>query len=329
METLILRGSEIKRLVSMNDVIRVVEEAFREKSLGRVQMPVKTYLFFHKYGGDLRSMPSTLDNPETCAVKIVNFHPGNKRMNLPSVMATIVLIDPKTGAPLSIMDGTWLTAMRTGAATAVATKYLSRSNSTTVGFVGAGTQAFTQLRGIVSVRQIERVKAYDLSPQASQTFVDAMAAEQPKIRFQTVVSAEEAVRRSDVVVTVTPARGPVVYDHWISDGTHINAVGADAPGKQELDPAIFKRAKIFVDDRDQTFHAGEINVPLKQGLLRPEDIHGELGDVIAGKILGRQSDREITVFDSTGIAIEDAVTAKLVYDRALEKGLGVKIDLVS
>ena len=327
--TLVLTGSEVKPLVSMKDILEVAEDAFREKSLGRVQMPPKTYLYYPAYGGDLRSMPSALENPEISAVKIVNFHPGNRKMNLPSVMATILLVDPKTGQPLSIMDGTWLTALRTGAATATATKYLAREDSTSLGIVGAGTQAVTQLEGILSVASVRRVRVYDLHHEAALIFVERAAAEHPNVVFEPVRSVEEAVTGVDILVTVTPAREPVVSDRWVQEGLHINAIGADAPGKEELDPAILRRAKIVVDDRIQTSHGGEINVPLKNGQLRPEDIYAELGDIVARKVPGRESEKEVTVFDSTGIAILDAVSAKLVYDRALQKGVGRVMNLVS
>ncbi|MBI2185265.1 MAG: alanine dehydrogenase [Thaumarchaeota archaeon] len=329
MQTLILKGSDIKPLASIKDIIQAVEEAFKQKGLGKVQMPPKTYLYFEKHGGDLRSMPSALESPEIAGVKVVNYHPNNRNLKLPSVMATIILIDPKTGTPLAIMDGTWITAMRTGAASAVAAKHLARKNCKTLGLVGTGTQAVTQLMGIHAVRPIQQVKAYDIYPEGRKAFVEKMSREYPDVTFQAVSSAEEAVKDSDILVTVTPAREPVVFNQWIQEGIHISAIGADAPGKEELDPAILKRAKIVVDDKEQTFHAGEINVPLKKGLIKPSDIYAELGDIVAGKAEARESDREITLFDSTGVAILDVVSAKLVYDRAVQKGVGLNLDLVS
>lgn len=311
----------------MEEAIKVVEEAFREKSLGMVQMPPKQYLFYKKYGGDLRVMPSYLERLDVSAVKIVNSHPENVKYNLPTVMAVIVLIEPKTGAPLAIMDGTWITAVRTGAASAVASKYLARKNSKTLGLVGAGAQAYTQLKGISCVVDFKEVWVWSLKLDESKEFIKRVEKEHPEKVFYAVETVKDAVKNADIVVTATPSRKPLVDVEWIKDNIHINAIGADAPGKQELDPRILKKAKIVVDDLSQSCHGGEVNMPLAKGFLKIEDIYGELGEIVAGKKVGRTSDHELTVFVSTGLAIQDAFTANLVYKKALESGVGKFVDI--
>jgi len=313
----------------MKEVIEAVELAFKEKGLGRVQMPPKPYIFYSKYNGDLRVMPSYLEELEISAVKVVNVHPDNPvKYKLPTVMATIILVDPKNGAPIAIMGGTWITAMRTGAAGGVAAKYLARPDSRVIGIIGAGVQARTQLMALKEVlEEIEEVRVTDIVKAARERYAREMG-EKLGLDVKAVDNAKKAVEGADIVVTVTPSREPIVKSEWIRPGVHINAIGADAPGKEELDPELLKRAKIVVDDLEQASHSGEINVPLAKGIITKEDIWAELGDVVAGLKPGRTSPDDITIFDSTGLAIQDAVTAALAYKKALEKGIGQFIEIV-
>ncbi|MEM4896472.1 MAG: alanine dehydrogenase [Ignisphaera sp.] len=329
-ETLILTDEEVRKLLSMPEVLNVVEEAFREKALNRVQMPPKIYLFYKKYDGDLRVMPSYLEELDISAVKIVNVHPQNRqRFELPTVMAIVVLVDPKTGFPLSIMGGSWLTAMRTGAAGGIAAKYLAREDSEVICFIGAGTQAKTQLMALSNVlRNIKRIQVYDLVKEASKSFVEYALTVLKDIKVKVCESPRDAVSGADVIVTATPSRQPIVMSEWVSNGAHFNCIGADAPGKQEIDPKILLRSKIVVDDMEQALHSGEVNVPIAKGVLKKEQIYGELGEIVAGIKRGRESRDEITVFVSTGLSIQDAVTAKLAYDKALSRGFGVRLKIV-
>lgn len=324
METLLLTDGEVKAFLSIDEVMKAVEQAFIEKSLGRVQMPSKLYLFYPIYAGDLRVMPSYLEKFGISAIKIVNSHPENRtKYNLPTVMAIIVLVDPKNGFPLAVMSGKTITDFRTGAAGGIAAKYLARKDSKIVGLVGAGAQARTQLAGLLEVyRKFEEVRVWSPDP----TKDEFTAEMQPKFgnlcKIVPVESVREAVEGADIVVTTTPSRKPLVMSNMVSPGMHFNCIGADAPGKQELDPAILKQAKIFVDDREQAYHSGEINVPISHGIIAKESIWAEIGEVVAGLKPGREIRDEITVFASTGLAIQDAVTAKIVYEKALEKGVG-------
>jgi alanine dehydrogenase len=313
----------------MRETIEAVEEAFRAKGMGRVQMPPKSYVFFREFNGDFRVMPAYLENLGAAGVKIVNAHPENPgKYGLPTVMGVIVLIDPKTGAPLAIMDGTTITNMRTGAAGAVAVKYLARKDSRVFAMVGAGVQAKTQLLAIREVLKVEEVRVNDISKVRAEEYMREMG-EKIDAEFKILTDTRKAVEGADVIVTTTPSRRPVILNEWVEEGVHINAIGADAPGKQELDPAILRRAKVVVDDIEQAAHSGEINVPISKGLFSVEEIYAELGVILTGKLPGRVSPREITVFDSTGLAVQDIATDWLVYQKAIKLGVGREIDLLS
>lgn len=319
-----LTDEEVKALISMKEVMEQVELAFKEKGLRRVQMPAKIYLFYSKYKGDLRAMPSYLEELNISAVKVVNVHVDNReKYGLPTVMAVIILIDPKNGFPLAIMGGKTVTDFRTGAAGGIAAKYLARKDSKVVGLIGAGTQARTQLASLLEVyKKFEEIRVWGLYGTGNE-FVAEMRLKYGNLcKFIPVKSVMEAVKGADIVVTTTPSRQPLIINDVVSPGMHFNCIGADAPGKEELDPAILKRAKIVVDDWEQAAHGGEINVPISQGIITKEDVWAEIGEIIAGLKPGRERRDEITVFTSTGLAIQDAVTAKLAYEKALKEGIG-------
>jgi alanine dehydrogenase len=237
-------------------------------------------------------------------------------------MAVIIYNDPETGYPLAVMDGTDITAFRTGAASAVASKYLARKNPRTLGLVGAGRQAYTQFMAHAAIYDLELIKVYDISEACVTRFIRYF----PQYRIEAHPLPE--VLASDIVCTVTPAHQPVVRKEWVKPGVHINAVGADAHGKEELDPEILNEAVIFVDDMRQASTSGEINVPLDKGLLDPNRIRGSLGDIIAGLKAGRTDDKQITVFDSTGLAIEDIACARLIYEKVKDREGYTRLDFI-
>lgn len=327
-ETILLNQSQISGLITMKEIIESVETAYKVHAERKVQMPAKKYLFYKKFKGDLRIMPCFIRGMDESGVKNVNVHPDNPRkFGLPTVMAMIELVDPQTGFPISIMDGTWITNMRTGAAAGVATKYLARDDAEIVGLVGAGVQARTGLDAINEVMDIKEVRVSCRTCETRENFAKE-ASEKYGIPVKAVDTIKEAVQGADVLLTTTPSRDPVVKSKWIDNGTHINAMGADAPGKQELNSHVLQKAKIFIDCWDQASHSGEINIPVHEGLVRRSDIVGKIGDVIIGSVPGRTSDEEITVFDSTGLAVQDIVTAWNVYEKALEQGIGKKMNFL-
>jgi len=319
-KTLILTSAEVKRIIEMRAVLKAVENAFRLHGKNLVQMPAKIYLHLDKYTGDFRAMPAYIEGMEACGIKWVNVHPKNRRFGLPAVMAMIILSDPKDGFPIAIMDGTLLTNFRTGAAGGIAAKYLARRDSGVVGLVGCGAQARTQLLALKELFKIKSVYICDKDNTCIKRFLKDTKSFGLNIKVRDKIS--DCVKKADIVVTTTPVRSPIVKSEWIREGTHINAIGADARGKQELEPALLKRAKIIVDDWRQASHSGEINVPVSRGTIAQKNIYATLGEVLTGKKKGRTSPKEITIFDSTGLAIQDMAVAYLVYKRAIKERIG-------
>jgi alanine dehydrogenase len=319
MPTILLTHRDVMNLMNMKEVITAVEAAFRDWTNGRGEMPPKSYLLLEK--GDFRAMPAYL--PGAAGVKWVNVHPENIGKGLPTVMAVIIYNDPSTGYPLAVMDATDITAYRTGATSAIAARYLARKESQTLGIIGAGQQAYTQILAHIEVFRFKQIRVYDIFSTAIDNLMKAF----PGYPLQKS-SLEEAVK-SDIVCTLTTARAPLIKREWILPGTHINAVGADAQGKQELEPSILNDSIVVVDDIRQASHAGEMNVPISQGVYKVEQVYATLGEIITGKKKGRVDEKVVTVFDSTGVAIEDISTAKLLYEKAIQRGIGQSVNLIN
>jgi alanine dehydrogenase len=319
MDTLVLTQSDIRAVVDMTAVVPAIEAAFAAHGRGETQMPVKVYLDLPQFEGDFRAMPAYMG--DSAGVKWVNAHPRNpERHGLPAVLGMYILSDPATAEPLAVMDATLLTALRTGAAAAVATKYLARRGARTVGFVGCGVQARTLHAALSVVLEEFDVVAAD----ASRAAADAFAAEVGGVAGDLAAAAG-----CDVVCTATPVHKPIIRREWVQSGAHINAMGADAHGKQELDTQVLLDARVVLDDWAQACSSGEVNVPLDTGALARDAIHGPLGEIVAGKLTGRAADDEITVFDSTGLAVQDVALARLIYDAARDRGVGLKVDFRS
>lgn len=310
MPTLILNKKQVLELLKMSEVIVVVEQAFRDLAEGKGSMPPKSYLSVEK--GDFRAMPASL--PGAAGLKWVNVHPGNPVLGLPTVMAVLIYNDPETGFPLAIMDATDITAYRTGATAAIAAKFLAREDSQTLGIIGAGRQAYTQIEAHAELFDLKTIKIYDPSREAMRKLISSFP------RLPLFEASVQETAGCDIVCALAPTREPFIKREWIVPGTHINAVGADAKGKEELDPAILKDAMVVVDDLRQAGSGGEINVPVAKGYYSVNEVYGNLADIIAGKRPGRKDRQAITVFDSTGLAIEDIAVAKLLYSKAAAAG---------
>lgn len=317
MRTLILDKKTVSDLLDMTTVIEAIEQAFRDWTDGKGAMPAKSYISLEK--GDFRAMPAAL--PGAAGIKWVNVHPQNPRRGLPTVMAVIVYSDPETGYPLAIMDGTDITAYRTGATAAIASKYLARPDAHTLGLVGAGRQSYTQIEAHAKLFPLDTIRVFDVMPAAVEKLIEAFPG------FNVVRSSVEETAASDIVCTVTPARSPVLKKSMVRRGTHINAIGADAEGKEELEPTLLKGAVVVVDDLRQAAASGEINVPIANGFYSPGEIYSTLGEIVACKKAGRTDPNAITVFDATGVAIEDIAVARLIYDQAKHDG-HLSVDLV-
>lgn len=289
-------------------------------------MPPKVYLPLPEYDGDFRAMPVYFPPTDTAAssagIKWINSHPNNPtRHGLPSVIGVFILSDPETARPLAIMDATELTAARTGAAAAVATKHLQPPGAKTLALIGCGAQAHSVLAAHLAVMQPAEILLFDRDLHAAERF----AAAHTGLPCHPTELARAL--RADVICTMTPSRKGFVALESLDGPTHINAMGADAPGKQELAVDVLRRARIFLDDKVQAVESGEVNVGLESGEITRSDIAGTLGEVVAGMIDGR-SGADITVFDSTGLAVQDLAVANVVYEKARAAGIGSDIDLI-
>jgi alanine dehydrogenase len=326
MQTLLLGPDDVRAHADLPSVIDAVEAAFEADDRGDTIMPAKSYIDLPSYNGDFRSMPAYVhaDDWDAAAVKWVNVHPDNPAdHDLPTVLGTLIYSDPETAFPLAVMDGTVLTQLRTGAAAAVGTEYLAVADADSLGIVGAGVQSYTQLRAIATVRDIETVVIADRSDERQQAFADEFG-DNFDVRPGSIADAAGC----DILSTVTPVESPIVERGWLADHTHINAIGADAAGKHEHDDQTLLDAKLVIDDYEQCTHSGEINVPWHNGTLSDDDIHGELGAIVSGELSGRTDSDGLTLFDSTGLAIQDVAGAHVAYENAREDGSGTDFSLV-
>ena len=326
METLLLNGDDVHENAEMAELVPAIESAFAAYQRGDAQMPPKSYIDLPEYDGDFRSMPAYLDagDWDAAGVKWVNVHTDNEELyDLPTVMGTMIYSDPSNAFPLALLDGTELTMKRTGAAAAVATDHLAVADATSLGIVGAGAQSYTQLEAISTVRDIEEVVISDLDEERVARFVDAF-----EDRFDVRAGPVEEAAACDVLSTVTPVEEPLVPREAVGDHTHVNAMGADAEGKHELADELLVDAKLVIDDYEQTTHSGEINVPYAAGVLTDDDIYGQIGEIVVGERAGRTADDGVTVFDSTGLAIQDVAAAHVVYEHADERDNGYSFDLL-
>lgn len=324
---LLLTRNDLKKVLSMRETIDAVEKAFLEFYHEKAEVPLRTIIEIEKHNGFLLYMPSYLKESEALAIKVVSLYAQNPKKGLPSVLATILLNDPETGKPLALMEGTYITAMRTGAASGVATKYLARKNAKIVGIIGAGVQARTQLWAVCEVREIEEAIVYDLNENRAKSFAEEMSNELG-IEILTAPNPKDVAKNVDILIVATTATRPVISGEWIQNGTHINSIGWMGKDARELDSETVKRSKLVVDSREGVLsESGDILIPIQEGIIDETHIYAELGEIVAGDKAGRKHDEEITLFKSVGLAIEDAITAKLAYEKALKLGVGTEVTL--
>lgn len=324
---LFLSKSQVSSLLSMRECINAVEEAFRELALGTATMPRRVSLPVPAQGGWLGVMPAFLLNAGALTTKIVTVYPDNVRArNLPNVLATVVLNNVQTGRVEAVMDGSQITAMRTGAVSGVATKYLARVSANRVGLFGAGVQARKQLQAMREVRKVESVNVYDTDRELANSLALEASAE-GGVTVSVANSADEVVQDSDIIVTATTSSTPVFNGHLLKPGTHINAIGSFTPSTREVDSETVSTSKIVVDSTEAVLEeAGDILIPLKERVIRPQNIWAELGEVVTGRKRGRTSEEEKTLFKSVGLGIQDAAVAKLALQKARSLGVGTEFD---
>jgi alanine dehydrogenase len=283
-------------------------------------------LTFEKYQGIIGVMPAYMECLQAAGVKLISHHEDNAKIGLPESMGLIVYSDPKTGMPLAIMDCTCITRMRTGAATAVSVKYLARADAQMVGIVGTGALAGAQIAAISQVRNLSKVKAYDINPTVAAGFPAQLA--ELGVEIEVVPSPQEACTGVDILVTCTSSRTPFVKKEWLEEGMHIVAMGADMPHRRELAPGVYARAdKWVIDLLNQALVTGEIADAIADGAISKDSLPVTLGEIVAGKKPGREDDAEIIIFKSTGMAIQDVATAKRVYELARQKGVGLEVSI--
>lgn len=321
---LLLNRTEISSLLTLDEYIAAVESAFEAHGSGKSLSTGLLHIDSH--GGEFHIKSSGLVLDRTyVGLKCNGAFWQNRERGLPYVHGGILLFDGETGAPLALLDSVEITIQRTGAATAVAARHLARADSRVVTVCGTGTQGRVQLRSLTRVLPVERVFAFGRSAQSAERYAAEIAAELA-IEVVPVTDLGEAARQSDVVVTCTPSRSPLLGLGDISPGTFVAAVGSDNPAKQELDPALLASSKVVTDITDQCARVGELHHALEAGVMERGGVHAELGEVVAGRKNGRTSADEVVVFDSTGTAFQDVAAAAIAYERAVATGRGARFD---
>jgi ornithine cyclodeaminase/alanine dehydrogenase-like protein (mu-crystallin family) len=318
----ILSEADVRAVLSTDDLIAAMERALVEYSSGRVQQPLRTVLEVGETRAFFGLMPAFLPDPAALGTKLVTVFASNREKDLPSHLATIVLLDPATGALLALLDGRYITEARTAAVSAVSTRLLAREEADVLALIGSGVQARSHLEAIGRVRRLREVRVWSPSTAHMGAFVHDMQPHTPA-RIVACASAEGAVRDAGIVALVTSSREPVVRSAWIADGAHICAVGACRPDQREMEGELVGRGRVFVDSRGGALaEAGDILLAIRDGLFAADRIAGELGELAAGRITGREHDTQVTLFKSLGMAVEDVAAARLAFERATERGLG-------
>ena len=324
--TLLLNRQNVASLLTMKDAIETVQEAFRQLALGRVTMPQRAVVRIAAHHGVHLAMPAHIGGEaEALAVKVVTVYPDNPvRHNLPSIFGLVVLHDAQTGAPLAVMDAGYLTAVRTGAVSGVATRFLARRNARTVGVFGASVQAETQLVAVCAVRNIKSARVFDTERNRARMFAEELS-RRLDIEVLPVNHPREAIVGCDIVAVATSASTPVFDGTWLEPGQHVNAVGSHAPQARELDTTAVVRSKVVADQVEACLvEAGDLMIPIQEGAITREHVRAGLGEVVAGLKPARESDEEITLFKSVGLALQDASVASVVYRKAREAKVGTE-----
>ena len=330
MKTLLLKKEEVRGLISMKEVIGTVEEAYRAFNSGQVVQPPYMGIHLPSPRGEIDFKAGYCAPDEMISMKASSggFIDNPARHGVPNGMGTILLFDARSCALACVMDGSLITGLRTGASGAVSVKLLARRNAKKIACIGTGNQARMQIRAINEVMKIQEIHAWSRNPEPLSKFKTDIESELG-IPVVMANSKREAVEQADILVTTTRGKGPLVEAGWVKPGTHIVAIGTDQQGKQELDPEIFRGAKIVNDSIEQCIGKGETQHPLNGKIMGKDDIHAEIGEILLGTKPGRENDEEVTIFDSTGMAIQDNTTATKIYRNAIERGVGTFFEFIA
>jgi ornithine cyclodeaminase/alanine dehydrogenase len=324
---LVLSKKQVQALIDIDELIATLERAHVQYSAGKAVMPVRLVVPLPQIQGRITSMPGFLSDDKALAMKVVTYFQENPKRDLPSILGTILLFSSETGKMLAVMDGSYITAIRTACVSGAATKALANPDTPVLGILGAGVQARTHIQALSRVRKFQRIKIY--SPSGTSAAAIKRELEPPTgIPIEVASSAAEALRNADLVVTATTAKTPIVSPELLKPGAHINAVGSHRPDLRELDGATVARAKLVVDSREAMMaECGDILLAIEEKAIGKDHIHAEIGEVLAGKKSSRSNPEEITIYKSVGIAIQDVATANLVYRKAVEHRVGTNIEI--
>jgi ornithine cyclodeaminase/alanine dehydrogenase-like protein (mu-crystallin family) len=315
----------VREALPMVEAIQAMKTAFCQLSSGQAVLPPRTHLDVTDHQGIALFMPAYLPDPGLIGLKIITLFDGNPRQNLPRIQALVCLLDGSTGRPLAILDGTALTAIRTGAASGLATDLLARPEASTVAIFGAGVQARTQLEAVCAVRPIRKARVFDSCPERVEAFTREMG-QVLSLEIEPARSASEAIREAEIICTATTAKTPVFSDRDVQCGVHINAVGSYQPSVQEIPGETVLRARLVVDHRDSVLaETGDLLIPMAAGLFGKDHIWAELGEIVSGAKPGRSSPQAVTLFKSVGVAIQDLAAAMRVVTLGTTLGLGTEV----
>jgi ornithine cyclodeaminase/alanine dehydrogenase-like protein (mu-crystallin family) len=324
---ILLSESDVGQLITMDDLIETMARALAAYSTGSVSQPVRSVAEIGPHRAFLGAMPAFVADPPALGAKLVTVYPGNQARDLPSHLATIALFDPDTGELLALMDGRFITEARTAAVSAVSARLLANPGPAVLAILGAGVQARSHLDALGRVRELREVRVWSPRSERRTRFAREMAS-RTRAEIRPVASVEDAVRGATVIALVSGATEPILRTDWVEDGAHICAVGACRPTHREMDGALVARSRLFVDSRAAALvEAGDVVLAVQEGRIRPDHIAAEIGEIVAGRAPGRTSPRDLTVFKSLGMAVEDVAAAELAYRRACERGLGRGIAL--
>lgn len=325
---LLLSREDIKKVFTMRDAIEADKKAFQLVVEGKCDAPLRTNIQAPKYEGCFLFMPAYVEEMDTASLKIINIFPKNIDNGIPSSPAQVFLIDGKTGIVTAVLDGTYVTQLRTGAASGAAFDVLAKKDCRIGALIGTGGQAATQLEAMLAARNLEEVRVYDLNYERTAAFAEKMQEELQSYgtKIIPVRSSDEAIDDADLLITVTPSSKPVFDGSKVKKGATVSCVGAYQHHMQEMDPVILTRAsKIYFDSEEAVLsESGDILIPLEDGTITKDDFTGDLGNVIKGELVGRENDDEIIVFETVGVATQDLVAAREIYEKAAEAGIGTK-----
>ena len=323
----LLTEQQVHSLLPMPDLIAAMESALAKFSAREVLQPVRSVLTVGPTKAYFGLMPAYVPSPASLGAKLVTVFGENHKRDLPSHLATILLLDPETGALQAIMDGRYITEARTAAVSAVSTRFLAKADAATLAIIGSGVQARSHLEAYQLVRQLKEVRIWSPKPRSREQFVEDMGGHVP-IPIVACGSAEAAVRGADLIVLATSSPTPVIDDAWVSKGAHVVGVGACRPNQQEMPPALVARSRLYVDSKAAALvESGDVVMNVAAKLFDESHIRGEIGELVLGRVAGRASADDITVFKSLGMAVEDVVAADLVFRRASESGAGTELTL--